>query len=324
MTIIGLLTDFGLRGGHYVAEMKGVGYQISPKAQIVDVMHNITPFSIREAAYALFTVYDTFPPGTIFVAVVDPGVGSGRDILAVQTVDNYFLVGPDNGLFSYFITQEKVAIAIKLEEEEFFYPPFVEIINQRRQRQESINHIEDEAHVPEMENIDFMTPGVEHEKADSLWAGTFHGRDIMVPVAAHLANGLEIFSLGTFKEDLEVLEGLEPELSDDQRFLTACAQYIDSFGNIITNIPITQFYSLYHQTAPFLHLHFQDKDLQLKVTQTFAGNPPAQLLLVEGSSGFMEICLNQGAAEEALAMAVGDSFRIEFLGGLFSEFSPQL
>ena len=97
MTIIGILTDFGPRGAHYVAEMKGVAYKINHNAHLVDISHNITPFSIREAAYALFTVYDTFPLGTIFVTVVDPGVGSDRKAICIETND-YYLLGPDNGV----------------------------------------------------------------------------------------------------------------------------------------------------------------------------------------------------------------------------------
>ncbi|MHA1519562.1 MAG: SAM hydrolase/SAM-dependent halogenase family protein [Promethearchaeota archaeon] len=324
MTIIGILTDFGPRGAHYVAEMKGIAYKINPSSHFVDISHNITPFSIREAAYVLFTVYDTFPPGTIFVTVVDPGVGSNRDIVAIQTTDGYFLIGPDNGVFSYFAQQGQIAIIVKIEEEEYFNPPFAEIIKERRNRHDSIQDIETEAHVPEMENIDFMHSPEKNTESESLWAGTFHGRDIMMPVAAHFTQGLELFSVGEIKDEICMLDDLEPKISDDNRTIEALVQYSDSFGNLITNISISQFYSFYHQTAPFLHLHFHDKEFQIKVTRIFAGNSSDSLLFVEGSSGFMEICLNQASAHEFLAASVGDHLTLEFLGGLFSEFSPKL
>ena len=324
MTIIGLLTDFGSRGAHYVAEMKGVAYQINPAAHLVDISHHISPFSIREAAYALFTVYNTFPSGTIFVTVVDPGVGSNRDIVAIQTTDGYFLIGPDNGIFSYFAHQDLIAVIVKIEDEEYFYPPFTEIVTERRKRKESIQDFESEARVPEMENIDFLHSPVENTERETLWAGTFHGRDIMMPVATHLAQGLELFSLGEIKEEICMLNDFEPTLSEDHRTLEGLIQYCDSFGNLISNIPISQFYTLFHQTAPFLHLHFKDKEFQIKVSRIFAGNPSESLLLVEGSSGFMEICLNLASAHDFLEASVGDHFTLEFLGGLFSEFSPKL
>ncbi|MHA1674296.1 MAG: SAM hydrolase/SAM-dependent halogenase family protein [Promethearchaeota archaeon] len=324
MTTIGILTDFGPRGAHYVAEMKGVAYKINPDAHLVDISHNITPFSIREAAYTLFTVYDTFPPGTIFVTVVDPGVGSNRDIVAIQTADGYFLIGPDNGIFSYFAQQGLIAVTVKIEDEEYFYPPFAEIIKERRNRRDSIQDFETETRVPEMENIDFMNSPEKNTERETLWAGTFHGRDIMMPVAAHMAQGLELFSVGEIKDEICILDNLEPVISDDHRLLEGLIQYCDSFGNLISNIPISQFYSLFHQTAPFLHLHFHDKEYQIKVSRIFAGNPSESLLLVEGSSGFMEICLNQASAHEFLGASVGDHFTLEFMGGLFSEFSPKL
>lgn len=324
MAIIGILTDFGPRGAHYVAEMKGVAYQINPNINIVDVSHNITNFSIREAAYTLITVYDTFPRGTIFVTVVDPGVGSNRDIVAVQTIDGYYLIGPDNGIFSYFVEQDLIGAIIKVEDEDFFYPPFAAILKERRKHKESVTDIEKEVHVPEMENIDFMLKSSTFQGQEELWAGTFHGRDIMMPVAAHLASGLELFSLGDVKNDLVQLDNLLPEISEDQREIHARIQYCDSFGNIITNIPISQFNAIFHQTAPFIHLHYKDTEYQIKVSQIFAGHDPETLLLIDGSSGFMEICLNQASAQKTLQAQVDDILRLEFLGGLFSEFSPQL
>lgn len=93
--MIALLTDFG--SSAYVGAVKGVIYRHHPEAKVVDVCHDVRPFAVREAAWLLLTTYRYFPEGTVFLAVVDPGVGSSRQPLAVAT-RNYKFVGPDNGL----------------------------------------------------------------------------------------------------------------------------------------------------------------------------------------------------------------------------------
>lgn len=98
LSTIALLTDFGLRDG-YVGVMKGVIWSICPDAQIADITHQIAPQNVRQGALALLRTVHYFPKGTVFVAVVDPGVGTARRPIAAQLGD-YFFVGPDNGLFS--------------------------------------------------------------------------------------------------------------------------------------------------------------------------------------------------------------------------------
>ncbi|MGY5864898.1 MAG: SAM-dependent chlorinase/fluorinase [Candidatus Thorarchaeota archaeon] len=93
--MIVLLTDFG--ESEYVGVMRGVIYSIYPEAQIVDLTHSVPSQSIREGAWILLQSYKSFPPGTVFVSVIDPGVGTARDAVVVVT-KNYILIGPDNGL----------------------------------------------------------------------------------------------------------------------------------------------------------------------------------------------------------------------------------
>jgi S-adenosyl-L-methionine hydrolase (adenosine-forming) len=100
--IVTLTTDFGTRDS-YVAEMKGVILGIAPGVQLVDVTHDVPAHDILEAALTLEAAARTFPPGTIHVAVVDPGVGTNRRGLAIAAGDQV-LVGPDNGLFTPFLT----------------------------------------------------------------------------------------------------------------------------------------------------------------------------------------------------------------------------
>lgn len=96
--IITLTTDFGTRDP-FVGIMKGVILGLAPDARIVDLTHAVPPQEVAAGAHALRSAAPWFPPGTIHVAVVDPGVGTRRRALVVQTKDAYF-VGPDNGLLS--------------------------------------------------------------------------------------------------------------------------------------------------------------------------------------------------------------------------------
>lgn len=101
--MIALLTDFGYGDGA-VASMKGVIKGINPDVDLVDISHDIASFSIREGAFILNRCYRYFPQGTIFLNVVDPGVGSNRMPILLQTNDYYF-ISPDNGLLTYIINQ---------------------------------------------------------------------------------------------------------------------------------------------------------------------------------------------------------------------------
>ena len=115
MPIISLTTDFGT-ADWFVGSMKGVILGINPQAVIVDITHEIAPGDVRAGAFALAVSYKCFPRLTVHVAVVDPGVGSQRAALAVRTAD-YFFVGPDNGLLSFALAQEKVLEILRVENE---------------------------------------------------------------------------------------------------------------------------------------------------------------------------------------------------------------
>ncbi len=94
--MITLTSDFGLKDP-YVAEMKGVILTINPNANIIDLTHGVEKFSIRMGAFMLASAAPYFPKGTIHLAVVDPGVGTERRAILVQTKRDFF-VGPDNGI----------------------------------------------------------------------------------------------------------------------------------------------------------------------------------------------------------------------------------
>jgi S-adenosylmethionine hydrolase len=112
VSLITLTTDFGLADS-YVGVMKGVILGIDPSATIVDISHDIAPQDVREAAYVVYTAHLYFPPDTVHVVVVDPGVGSRRRAIALRTAQACF-VAPDNGVLSYVLTREEMREAVSL------------------------------------------------------------------------------------------------------------------------------------------------------------------------------------------------------------------
>jgi len=109
--LIALLTDFGTKD-FFVASLKGVILSINPDVRIEDIGHEVPPFDIGAGAFILSACAPVFPAGTIFVAVVDPGVGSGRRILCARTERHYF-IAPDNGLLGPVLERER---ALELRE----------------------------------------------------------------------------------------------------------------------------------------------------------------------------------------------------------------
>ncbi|MCS7192069.1 MAG: SAM-dependent chlorinase/fluorinase [Armatimonadetes bacterium] len=120
MPIIALLTDFGVQD-IYVGVMKGVIWKICPDAQIADLTHEILPQDITAGALALWGAFSFFPQGTVFCAVVDPGVGTKRRAIAVQTRYHFF-VGPDNGLLWWAISENDVIKVVELKNSSYFLP----------------------------------------------------------------------------------------------------------------------------------------------------------------------------------------------------------
>lgn len=116
--MIALLTDFGTQDW-FVPVMKGVANQINPAEHVVDLTHHVRPQNVREASFVLWNAFPYFPVHTVFVCVVDPGVGSNRDIIAVQTQQHIF-VAPDNGLLDLVLAEEKALETINVTNREYF------------------------------------------------------------------------------------------------------------------------------------------------------------------------------------------------------------
>lgn len=118
MQIITLVTDFGT-SDHYVGELKGVILGICPDARVVDITHEIQPHNVLQGAFILRRIWPWFPPGTIHLAVVDPGVGSDRRIILGRYTGRY-VIAPDNGLVS-FVHREFPAETMHVVENRRFF-----------------------------------------------------------------------------------------------------------------------------------------------------------------------------------------------------------
>ena len=118
--LITLLTDFGTRDA-YVASLKGVILSLNPTAQLVDLSHEVPPQDIRAGAFILAEAAACFPPGTIHLGVVDPGVGGRRRALAARCRGHYW-VGPDNGLFHLIFDHAPDLVMVSLENPAYFRP----------------------------------------------------------------------------------------------------------------------------------------------------------------------------------------------------------
>ena len=119
--VISITTDFG-EDDHYVGVMKGVILSINPDATIVDINHKVNSYDIFDGAYSLLQSYSAFPPGTIHLVVVDPGVGSERRPIVVQSKD-YRFVAPDNGVLSLIYEREERVEVRQVTAEHFFRKP---------------------------------------------------------------------------------------------------------------------------------------------------------------------------------------------------------
>jgi S-adenosyl-L-methionine hydrolase (adenosine-forming) len=118
--LVALMSDFGSRD-HYAGTMKGVVLQVCPEATLVDISHDIPPHDLQFAALELAAACKYFPAGSVFLVVVDPGVGSGRRGLAADTGD-YRFVAPDNGVLTAVFQETPPKRVVELTERRYARP----------------------------------------------------------------------------------------------------------------------------------------------------------------------------------------------------------
>lgn len=116
-----LVTDYGTRD-FYVGALKGAIRSANPTAEVFDATHQVAAFDVAEGAYTLSRLSSLWPAGTIFVVIVDPGVGTSRRGIAVRTNEGRVYVGPDNGLFTHVLDREGLAEARELSNRAFWRP----------------------------------------------------------------------------------------------------------------------------------------------------------------------------------------------------------
>lgn len=271
--IVTLTTDFGL-ADPYVGVLKGVIWSIYPQARIADLTHQILPQAILQGAFLLAEACPYFPPGTVHLAVVDPGVGTERAAIALETPWALF-VAPDNGLLS--------CVWENLSAEERAASRLVELSEPRYWRS------------PE---------------AGFQPAPTFHGRDIFAPAAAYLASGLPLEALGRPREGLVLLEGRRGVREEDGS-LVGQIVHIDRFGNACTNIRADLVEELTRQGE--VEIVFGTCHLT-GLRRTYAEGQPGRPLALIGSHGRLEIALREDSAASRLGLRIGDVVRVRLAG----------
>jgi S-adenosylmethionine hydrolase len=217
---ITLVTDFGTRDG-YVGEMKGVLLEGAPDARLVDVTHDVPPGDVRAGGWVLGRIWPRFPLGSVHLAVVDPGVGSGRRAVAARIRDRW-LVAPDNGLVT--LAERGGAGTVPAG------------TAGGRGADEDAGPASDDAAgtgggVEAAREIDPDRVGLEP------LSDTFHGRDLFAPAAARLAAGGDPGELGPALDPggLVRLELEKPRRAGDEA--RGAVVHVDRFGNLVTNVP---------------------------------------------------------------------------------------
>ncbi len=249
--LITLTTDFGLRDS-FVGTMKGVILGIAPSARIVDLSHGIAAGDIRGGAFALMTAAPFFPPETIHVAVIDPGVGSPRRAIAIRGCRAIF-IGPDNGVLSWAVKDEG-SLEIRSVEKMF----------------------------------------------SSQVSNTFHGRDVFAPAAAWLAAKREFSDLGPQLADFQRMDWPKP-IRLREGWKTEVI-YVDTYGNAITAFPAELTQGVQAVLLP--------DGKRVPFERFYAAVPRGNPLAVLGSSGFVEIAINQGHAAGELGLRSGSTVMV--------------
>lgn len=255
--IVAMLTDFGYRD-HYVGTMKGVIASIAPEARVIDITHGIQPQSVTAGAIALRECWRYFPKHTIFLAVVDPGVGTPRLPIAVETRAGARFVAPDNGLVWPAVEQARLKRAVELRSPRFRLPRV---------------------------------------------SSTFHGRDIFAPAAAHLSRGA---SLGAMGPELDAIEPIAlPQAAQRGRRITGSVIYVDTFGNLVTNIGREALAGL-ESSFPGGRLSVRiGRGASVGIVNSYGDVAKGTPLAAFGSFELLEIAVREGSACEFFTASEG-------------------
>ena len=259
--VVTLTTDFGLRDP-FVAVMKGMILRRAPDAVIVDVTHDIAPFRPAEAGFWLARIPPYFPDGTVHLAVVDPGVGTARALLAVACGSQLFLA-PDNGLLAELAAGPGAA-ARRIDPTTF-------------------------------EAIDAVVRGA-----------TFHGRDLLAPLAAELATGrLPFASLGD--PCVPVAGPTLPPARRRQDGFDGAVVTVDRFGNLLTNLETVAL-------DPHRDWCVRVAGHEARRATAYGEAPGGALVALANAWGLVEIAESAGHAASRLGVGRGEPVSLHYGG----------
>ena len=261
--IIALLTDFG-HNSWYTSAIKGVILGISSGVNIVDISHDVPPQDIQKGAYILDFVSRYYSKDTIFLCIVDPGVGTDRSLIILKTEVGHLFVAPDNGLLTLVAIREVTRKIIKIK------------------------------------NTRYMLSEV---------SKTFHGRDVMAPVAAHLANGAPIESLGPEIKRIKRLVLERPIV--EERTIKGKIIFVDDFGNIITNIESLRLREIDLVIGNKIRVTLGRSNDIVNLFEKYSDAKVSVSLGLVGSTNFFELAVNRGDAAKRYGASTGMDIVIE-------------
>lgn len=275
---IALLTDFGTID-IYVGTMKAVMARLCPHARFIDITHAIQPQNIQQGAFNLFTSCRYFPPGTVFLVVVDPGVGSIRRPLAARAGE-YTFIGPDNGVLTYALAEYEDVRAVELSNPEY--------------RLDMPSHT--------FHGRDIFAPAAAH------LANGVPLEDFGPPVD-------DYYRLPPLLLDINgsTISGEVIHIDHFGNLVTSIGEIRrSSSGSLYLIAP----FSLSGKRQPVLTLPASvsislGKLKLARIHKTYSEVPPGAALALVGSSGFLEISINGGSAAQAFSVSIGDPITLQ-------------
>lgn len=272
-SIITLTSDFGLTDG-YVAAMKAAILSLGRDVTFVDISHTMPAHDISHAAFVVGTTCRYFPPGTIHLIVVDPGVGTQRAPLILQTPESIYLA-PDNGVLTHVLMDYMFVSRNGL----------VEATKENKFMQSVRLPVPSSCAAYNIDKDEFWRDSI---------SKTFHGRDIFAPVVAHLANGACPEDLGSLVEDVNYLNIPFPTWID--KSIYGKIIYIDHFGNLVSNIRSSNL------IEKSVRVEIADKSI-LGLSSSYADSE--NCLAIIGSHGYLEIAIKERSAANILKAQIG-------------------
>ncbi|NWJ49080.1 MAG: SAM-dependent chlorinase/fluorinase [Chloroflexi bacterium] len=256
MAVITLTTDFGSLDG-YVGMMKGVIHAINPQATVIDLTHEVEPQNILNGAYHVFNAHRHFAPGTIHVAVVDPGVGTNRRAIGMKIAERGYFIGPDNGLFSYFLNTYA-----DLQVRELNNPAF---------------------HLSEISNTfhgrDIFAP-----------VAAFLSRDAPFEQVGAVFDPSALVRLENILPEWH-------NLPDTKKILKGRVLHIDHFGNVISNIRREHLTHFGQEALNNARVSVPGQLLANGIRETYGTAENGEIIALFGSGGYLEIAqVNEQAA----------------------------